>query len=107
MSESTRMDTHVRELHDRSTRGLALSADEQVELDAWYAALDQTEVIGQPAGAAPPSVEPLQSQVDEALTTLRGVTERIQELAAGNDALRREIAVLQARVTQRQTAHAS
>jgi len=35
--------TNLQELHDRATRGLALTAAEQIQLDNWYAEQDEAE----------------------------------------------------------------
>jgi septal ring factor EnvC (AmiA/AmiB activator) len=87
-------------LHDKVTRGIALSEDEQTQLDAWYAEQDklEREVLGPPHSSQ--RLVTLQTQVETTLTQLQTVTQRIQELTAQNDAVRREIAVL-----QRQLAH--
>ena len=89
-----------KQLHDKATRGLPLSAREQAQLDAWYAGQDKEEdaLLG-PSNSSPQHAT-LQTQVETALTQLLTVTQRIQELTAQNDAVRREIAVL-----QRQLAH--
>jgi hypothetical protein len=85
----------VRHLHDTVTRGGTLSAEEQAQLDAWYAEEDQREgVVLGPADASP-RLTMLHSQVETALAQLLTVTQRIQTLTAQNDTLRREIAVLQ------------
>jgi hypothetical protein len=90
----------ARQLHDRATRGLALSTEEQAELEAWYAEQDRGESIL--LGGSPPeqSLTALYAQLDEAMTRLRAVTARIHEIAAQNDALRREIAALQQQLAQ-------
>jgi hypothetical protein len=89
------LEERVRHLHDTVTRGGSLSAEEQAQLDAWYAEQDQQEgaVLG-PAGASP-RLSVLHTQVETALAQLLTVTQRIQTLTAQNDTLRREIAVLQ------------
>ena len=89
------LEERVRHLHDTVTRGGSLSAEEQAQLDAWYAEEDQQEgVILGPAGASP-RLTMLHTQVETALAQLLTVTQRIQTLTAQNDTLRREIAVLQ------------
>ena len=89
------LEERVRHLHDKFTRGGTLSAEEQAQLDAWYAEEDQREgVVLSPAGASP-RLAVLHTQVETALAQLLTVTQRIQTLTAQNDTLRREIAVLQ------------
>jgi hypothetical protein len=88
-------DERAQQVHDKATRGGVLSAEEQAQLDAWYAEQDRQEgaVLG-PTGASP-RLAMLHTQVEMALAQLLTVTQRIQALTAHNEALRREIAVLQ------------
>ena len=89
------LDERAKQLHDKVTRGLTLSAEEQVQLDAWYAEQDQREhpVLG--AASSSQRLATLQTQVETALAQLLTATQRIQELTAHNETLRQEIAVLQ------------
>jgi hypothetical protein len=89
------LDELAKQLHDKATRGLALSAEEQAQLEAWYAEQDQQEhaVLG-PTGSSQ-RLATLHTQVETALAQLLTVTHRIQELTIHNETLRREIAVLQ------------
>ena len=89
------IDELAKQLHDKATRGLALSAEEQAQLEAWYTEQDQQEraVLG-PMGSSP-RLATLHTQVETALAQLLTVTQRIQELTVHNETLRREIAVLQ------------
>jgi peptidoglycan hydrolase CwlO-like protein len=82
------------QLHDRSTRGEILSADEQAQLEEWYASQDQAESGTLGLTAVEPTLSRLQAQVDAALIQLTTVTKRIQDIAAENESLRREIATL-------------
>jgi len=88
-------DELAQQLHDKATRGLALSAEEQARLEAWYTEQDQQEraVLG-PTGSSQ-RLATLHTQVETALAQLLTVTQRIQELTVHNETLRREIAVLQ------------
>jgi hypothetical protein len=79
----------VKQLHDKATRGASLTGEEQAQLEAWYAEQDQAESEGLGLTHVSPRLAPLQAQVE---TTL---TQRIQELTAQNETLRREIAALQ------------
>jgi hypothetical protein len=93
-------DEHI---HDRATRGEALSDQEQVQLQQWYARLDQEE-NGQLNRA--PSTTPLaelQTQIEVALAQLATVTARIQSLTAENAVLRLEVDSLRALVAQKST----
>lgn len=89
------LDELAKHLHDKATRGLALSAEKQAHLEAWYTEQDRQEhtVLG--------PIEPSQrlatphTQVETALAQLLTVTQRIQALTLDNETLRREIAMLQ------------
>ena len=89
------LDELAQQLHDKVTRGLALSAEEQARLEAWYTEQDRQEraVLG-PTGSSQ-RLATLHTQVETALAQLLTVTQRIQELTVHNETLRREIAVLQ------------
>ncbi|MBM4043944.1 MAG: hypothetical protein FJ279_02420 [Planctomycetes bacterium] len=95
-------DNRAKELHDRTTRGQALSPEEQRQLEAWYAVQDRGEMarVGLPSSKPAAS---LQAQVDGVLKQLAATTQRIQELAAENEALRREIAAVRHQLAQRAT----
>jgi len=95
-------DNLAKQLHDKATRGESLSAEEQSQLENWYALQDNAESNVFSLTAAEETPATLQAQVDVALTQLITVTKRIREIASGNDALRREIATL-----RRQLAHLS
>jgi hypothetical protein len=89
------LDELAKQLHDKATRGLALSAEEQAQLEAWYTEQDQREhAILSPTGSSQ-RLATLHTQVETALAQLLTVTQRIQELTVHNETLRREIAVLQ------------
>lgn len=94
-------DDIARRLHDRSSRGETLSAEEQKQLHDWYASQDTAESKTLGLTATEKTVASLQSQVDAALAQLMTVTKRIQEVASENDTLRREIAVLRRQLIQR------
>jgi hypothetical protein len=89
-----------RELHDRATRGVPLSAQDQAQLEEWYARQDRGEA-DRLAGAAPPGdLVKLRQDVDGALARLQGVTHRVQALAGENEALMQELATLQRQLKQ-------
>lgn len=94
------------QLHDRATRGDALSEEEQRQLNEWYEIQDRAEMemlSRSWAQRTDESVESLRSQIDAALTQIIKITKRIQEISAENQALRREIATLQSQLAQRTT----
>jgi predicted nucleotidyltransferase len=94
-------DDTAKQLHDKTTRGQTLSAKEQKSLENWYASQDAVEsrALSRPAGEK--SIATLQMQVDAALAQLITVTQRIQETASANEALRRDIAALRRQVVHR------
>jgi len=93
-------DDLAQQLHDKATRGESLSAKELAQLENWYALQDSAEsdVLG--LTATEKTTATLQAHIDAAIAQLMKVTKRIQEIAAENEALRREIAAL-----RRQLAH--
>lgn len=91
------------QLHDRATRGEALSAEEQAQLQAWYARLDREESAALSKGGVPENLVTLHTQIEMALDQLTTVTQRIQTLTSENADIRREIVSLQARLTQKLT----
>jgi len=80
----------AKQLHDRSTRGELLSAEEQSALRNWYALQDDAESDALGLTGDDKALVTLQNQIEAALTQLTIVTQRIQEIASENEALRRE-----------------
>lgn len=78
-------DHRLQQLHDKATRGMTLSAQEQVQLAAWYAEQDQQEsaLLG-PIGSSQ-HLAVLHAQVETALAQLLTFTQRMQELTAHNE----------------------
>lgn len=93
-------DNLAKQLHDRATRGESLSAEEQTQLENWYAREDSAESKALGLTATEKTLATLQTQIDTALAQLMTVVQRIQEVASENESLRREIAAL-----RRQLAH--
>ncbi len=54
----------MKQLHDRATRGHTLTADEQAQLDAWYAAQDVDEAAMLSVATMPDDLRDLQSGVE-------------------------------------------
>jgi histidinol dehydrogenase len=94
------------QLHDRATRGEALSAQERASLETWYAAQDRVEMDALDL-TTPETVTILQAQVDSVLEQLETAAKRIQELAQENDRLRGEIATLHRRLAQQASVRAA
>ena len=92
-------DTLEKQLHEKATRGVTLSATEQAQLEAWYARQDQEEDRLLAQAPSSQALVTLQAQVDTAVAELLTTTRCIQALAADNVALRRDIATLQQQLT--------
>jgi len=86
------------DLHDRATRGEQLSPENQMQLDAWYAAQDRAEMETLSGTMPVRDAAILQTQVDAAMEQLTTLSRRIQKTAAENAALRREINILRRRL---------
>lgn len=95
-------DTSARQLHDRATRGGALTDTERATLEAWYKQRDHEEaaLLGPSASAASTALDALCGELTTALTRLREETQRIQAQADENEAMRREIAALSERLAR-------
>ena len=91
------------QLHDRATRGVPLSTEEQALLVEWYAQQDREEweLLSQPAPSK--DVDELRSQVESALAHLAALTRRVQSQASENEAVRKEILALQQQLAERST----
>ena len=87
-----------RRLHDRATQGEQLSAEDQAQLEAWYAAQDRAETDALSLAEMATDVTILQTQVESATAQLTAISRRIQKTAAENAALRREINMLRRRL---------
>src|SRR5215207_4817591 len=94
------IDNLMQQLHDKATRGEILSAAEEAELDAWYAAQDAAESQLLADTTPSQSLADLQADVQAAVTQLRAVTLRIQVLSDQNEAIRQEVSALQRRLAQ-------
>lgn len=88
-------DAFAEQLHDKATRGLLLSTEEQTLLDAWYAEHDRQEARAIDAVRASQRLTTLHTHVEAALAQLLTTTQHIQELIAQNQTLRQEITILQ------------
>jgi predicted nucleic acid-binding Zn-ribbon protein len=98
------MTTDTRRLHDKATRGEALSAEEHAHLEQWYARLDDEESASFASASSPEQLDALRAEVNAARARLVAATQRIQALAAENEAARSEVAALQQRLVERTTA---
>ncbi len=92
-------------LHDRSTCGEVLSAEEIAQLEDWYETQDRAEIDELRLTASPDRVSSLQRQVDAALAQLTMIARRIEEISEENQVLRDEIATLQRQFAQQAAPH--
>lgn len=88
-------DDEAERFHDRSTRGLALSATEQALLEAWYAQKDAEEQAVLVRTPPSQTLDELRAEVGAILARLRIVTQQIEAQTAENERLRRDNALLQ------------
>jgi chromosome segregation ATPase len=97
-------DESVKLLHDKATRGQKLSVKEQKLLENWYAIQDaaESEMLSLPANDK--TIAALRRQLEAAQAQLVATMQRIQEITAENDALRRDIASLQRQLVHRRGA---
>ena len=91
----------AQQLHDRYTRGERLSVKEQASLENWYALQDNAESDALGLTEDGKALTTLQTQIEAALTQLTIVTQRIQEVASENEALRRETVHLRQQLAYR------
>jgi predicted nucleic acid-binding Zn-ribbon protein len=89
------------QLHARAVRGEALPAEEQAQLEAWYAEMDRAEMAMLNSAARTKALEALQAEVDAELARIIAITKRIQELSEENKTLRRENAALYRQLVER------
>lgn len=80
-----------RELHDKATRGMTLSAEELAQLQTWCDEQDAQEAAMYAAVPEVTGIDRLQAQIDATLAQLMNMTRRIQEVMLENKALRQEI----------------
>lgn len=92
---------HFQALHDRATRGEQLTADEQVQLEAWYLNQDQSESELLRPTTSVGSTAQLQQQVIAAAAQLEAISQQIRATLAENAQARYEIARLQHQLSLR------
>ena len=91
-------DKVAKSLHDKATRGLSLSAEEQSQLGNWYSFQDSIENNKFDLPTNDKTLVALQDQIDKAVTQLMTVTKRIQKVTSENQTLKREIAFLRSKL---------
>lgn len=99
----TSRNRYLQHLHDKATRGVALSAEEQSQLEVWYTEQDQDENALLESTRSSENLTPLHTEVGTVIEQLVTASQRIQELTAQNEALRQEIDALQHQLTHPST----
>ncbi|MEM7349416.1 MAG: hypothetical protein AAF657_01325 [Acidobacteriota bacterium] len=89
------------QLHDRATRGQALSEQEREQLDAWYAEMDRAEAAD--LGLTPVE-STLPARVEQTLAEIAGAARRIRELEQRASEIEHENSILRARLGRRLSA---
>jgi len=100
-------DNALRQLHDKATRNEPLTAEEETELAAWYARLDQQEntLLTQSSNAK--ESDSLRDDVENSLTRLEATARQVRAQAEENEALRRDIAARTQQLAQTKTLQAA
>jgi hypothetical protein len=90
-------------LHDKATRGEILTDNEQILLSDWYESQDEIEVemLGLARAVPENLTQFLQIQIKTGLEKLMSLTQQIQLIITENEALKREISLLQSQLTRR------
>jgi chromosome segregation ATPase len=91
------------QLHDQATKGVALSPEEQVRLNEWYAQQDRLENAALLQSSPSADVDELRTQVADALARLAALTRRVQSRESENEAVRKEILTLQQQLAETST----
>lgn len=95
-------------LHDRITRGETLTAEEQSQLNEWYAELERDESMNLFGTPSPPEsltsekeqIVELHQQIDELLIQLSEKTQYLQQVMEQNRVLRKEVVLLRSRIAK-------
>ena len=98
-------DDTLRQLHDKATRGEQLSPEERARLGAWYTKNDQEESGELSASSEPKEASEIRRKLDEAMAELSAGSQRVRELTADNDSIRREIGDLRRQLARQTTSH--
>ena len=83
-------DTTAKKLHDKFSRGITLSPNDQKQLDEWYARQDTAESKALKRTSNENNTSLLRKQIDAALQQLTIAAKQLQQVAAENENLRRE-----------------
>ncbi len=89
------MTNYFQQIHDKATRNEPLTAEEETELAARYAHLDQEEAaLLNSSSHTSFTTETLRAEIEKALTHLQTTAEQVREQIHENEVLRRDIGAL-------------
>jgi hypothetical protein len=88
------------ELHDKVTRGIALSYVEQTKLEAWYREQDEIESAELSSTVTTASGFDGKEQIQHIFNEISESKQRISSIVAQNDILRRENEALRKTLTE-------
>jgi hypothetical protein len=93
------------QLHDRETISEPLTAEEKVQLEAWYTQKDAAEKsMLEAAQGSLPNLVVLQDRVDVAISQLTLNVQQLHQIIQENKLLREEIAEIKQKLTVPQSA---
>ncbi len=90
----------AQELHDRQTRGEALSEEQRQRLEAWYVEQDLTEGLLLRSAAADTELTQLEGKISATLQQIADMTYRIQSISREINVLRDENNALKHRLAR-------
>lgn len=93
-------DELAKRLHDKASRGEALSDKEKEILETWYRKLDQEEFDILNLRDEFGDIQKLQRRIEESLIKLTNLARQIQETEEENLALKAEVASLRRQLAQ-------
>jgi len=96
-------DASGKQLHNRATRGEALSEEEQAQLNAWYDEQDREEMMMLRRDTPVEDQDSLQADIDSVLYRIGNTAKRIQSISQQNEVLREEIMRFRRQLAQQAT----
>lgn len=82
------------QLHAKYSRGEALTEEEQLQLNKWYASQDEKEFAALGINQEIDQETQLRQQIENALAQLVWLSEKIQKIASENESLKNENSIL-------------
>ena len=93
-NKKTMTEDALLQLHDKATRDETLTAEEETELAAWYARLDQEENALLTSSSPSLAPDALRDKIKKTLMRLEVTAQQIRAQVKENDVLRQDIAAL-------------